>query len=339
MQQMRIFLKQNKFQNLTYLSFSAIARQLTGSLMNEERRNEFITWIHLLVNPLIISSQDEAIRVKRNRYLFLMVISMLNNEHDHFLRKISKAHKKVDLPKKPVKVAGMKMSAPRDAPEKISNEKGIPNTIQSALSPTNVLTSHNPNPEWERQRTWDDFLASSNKVDSKKSKRRNCKAVKFEQKCIFHHMNKCDITPVDQKIGYSLDLQFEFIIDLARNAAMALANSMQQTTAWMKALCEIDKTFCTGMKGIRNDYACLLIGYMTNNQLEGPFEDAPTRPLCPLHEAAMKYAERRPAGLDPSQVPLNPVSDTVESFMNECPLIDEGAFAFLSLSGSMFSGN
>lgn len=324
---------------MTYLSFSVLARQLTGSLMNEERRNEFITWIHLLVNPLIISSQEESIRVKRNRYLFLMVVSMLNNEHDDFLRKVSKAHKKFDFKKKSVKVAGMRGSAPRDAPEKIANEKGIPNTIQSALPPTRLLDSHNPNPEWERQRTWDDFLESINKVKTQNSKKKLCKAEKFEQKCIFHHLNKCEITPVSQKIGHALDLQFEFIIALARNAAMALANSMQQTTVWMQALCEIDKTFCTEMKGIRNDYACLIIGYMTNNQLDGPFEDPPTRPLCPLHEAAMKYARRRPAGLDTSQVPLNPVSDTVENFMNECPLIDEGAFAFLSLSGSMFSGN
>lgn len=263
---------------------------------------------------------------------------MLNDDHEGFLKTVSTAHKKFDFKRKAVKVAGMRGGGPSSVPDKISNEKGVPISLMTALIPTKLMNSANPIPEWERQRTWDEYLDSVKKGKKVKTSKKSCRVTeKYDQRCIFHHDNECETTPVTAKIGKALDFQFEFLIDLARSSAIPFPNTVPLTSLWMQALCEIDESFCTEMKGIRNDYACLLVGYMTNLQLDGPFEDPPTKPLCPLREAAMSYARRRPAGLDTTQIPLNPVGESVENFMNECPMIDEGAFAFLALSGSMFS--
>lgn len=76
-----------------------------------------------------------------------------------------------------------------------------------------------------------------------------------------------------------------------------------------------------------------------NKELKGPFEDLPTERLQPLTQAIATYIEKRKkdGSGEKEDVPLNPVSDTVEAFMNTVPKIEEGAFAFLSLSGNLFA--
>lgn len=80
----------------------------------------------------------------------------------------------------------------------------------------------------------------------------------------------------------------------------------------------------------------LLLGYLSNNDVRGPFEDFPSEPLQPLTEAIATYIAKRdakPKGKE--SVPMNPASDTVEEFMNSVPTVEEGAFAFFSLSGNL----
>jgi hypothetical protein len=75
--------------------------------------------------------------------------------------------------------------------------------------------------------------------------------------------------------------------------------------------------------------------YLSNNHLIGPFESTPIKPLPWLSESAQIYADRT-IDQNISLLPLSPLSDRVQEFMNEVPIINEGAFAFISLSGSIF---
>lgn len=80
----------------------------------------------------------------------------------------------------------------------------------------------------------------------------------------------------------------------------------------------------------------LLVGYLSNNDIRGPFEDFPVDPLLPLTEAIATYITKRDAKPKAKEsVPVNPASDTVEEFMNSVPTVEEGAFAFFSLSGNL----
>lgn len=108
---------------------------------------------------------------------------------------------------------------------------------------------------------------------------------------------------------------------------------MDLPCVWIQALCEVDQNACFEMKAIRNEYMNLLVGYLANKHICGPFEDLPTKPLEPLRAAANMLAEKR--GLTGRDVPLNPLSGSVEAFMNEVPIIEEGAFALLALTGTM----
>lgn len=80
----------------------------------------------------------------------------------------------------------------------------------------------------------------------------------------------------------------------------------------------------------------LLLGYLSDGDVRGPFEDLPGEVLQPLTEAIVTYIAKRDTKPKPKEaVPMNPASDTVEEFMNSVPTVEEGAFAFFSLSGNL----
>lgn len=76
--------------------------------------------------------------------------------------------------------------------------------------------------------------------------------------------------------------------------------------------------------------------YLSNNHLVGPFQAVPMKPLPSLYEASDSLEKKMCFEPNLSLLPLSPVSGTIEDFMNEVPQIDEGAFAFIALSGSLF---
>lgn len=305
---------------------------------NQQQRERLMRWIHLLVDPLT-SAQDVETRAKRNRFLFMIVSSLLTGNVIEFMRTVGGYHLSADKKRKPVKVAGMKTV---QKAEPFSDAHGTPISIAKALNPSTfeAIPSY---PEWERAKCWDIRLQTM--LDAEKIALKDAKSrllvKKAENKCSIHDGVECPQDEVLKKVGACLDNQFAFLLTLAESYQQLMDDNKDKINLWLQALSRVDKSACVQMKGIRNDYITLMIGYLVNNELKGPFEDLPTERLQPLTQAIATYiAKRKPEAKDAKtrgKPPLNPASDTVEAFMNHVPKIEQGAFAFLSLSGSLFT--
>ena len=179
-----------------------------------------------------------------------------------------------------------------------------------------------------------------------KSSKARILAKQDSNKCSIHMVNdgECPKDLINSKIGDCLDKQFEYLLAMAESYKELLrrddggGEKINRVNLWLQALSRVNKTACAHMKGIRNDYIMVLVGYLVNGELKGPFEDLPTENLQPLTQAIATYiAKRALKDDDDKKVPLNPASDTIENFMNECPSVEEGAFALLALSGNLFN--
>lgn len=267
----------------------------------------------------------------------MICTSLMTGSHLEFMKMVGGKHIKADAKKKPIKVAGMPTA---QKPDPIADAHGIPVSIAKALDPKS-FEAIDTFPEWEREKCWEvrlQTIQDAQKIALKDSKIR-IQAKKIERNCSVHDTEVCPQDDVDKKIGKCLDNQFMYLLTLGESYQLLMQNEKEIINQWLQALAKVDKTSCVQMKGIRNDYMMLLVGYLVNNELRGPFEDLPTERLPPLTQAIATYiAKRKLEGKPPTKegVPLNPVSDTVEAFMNHVPKIEEGAFAFLSLSGNLF---
>lgn len=325
---------------------SVLLRDLEPRMPEEEEpRAMLMQWIHLLVDPLT-SANDLAMRTKRNRYLFMICESLMTGTCKDFLKLIGGKHLKADGKRKQVRVAGMKSHF---EPEKHSNEHGIPLTMANAIDPSkfeaNEITA-----VWERENCWETRLQTIQDaalIAVKDAKNRLVRSQANKAKiCPIHKADACPKEPVHQKIGENLDRQFKYLLYLTESYQTLMDAEKEKLNLWLQALSKIDKEACVNMKGVRNDYISLLVGYVLYGELKGPFEDFPTMNLPPLTEAIATYIVKRkptpqlPAGNAPNitaNVPLNPLSDSIEAFMNQVPKIDEGAFALLSLNANLFN--
>lgn len=298
-------------------------------------RERLLRWIHLLVDPLM-SAQDIDLRVKRNRYLFMLCTALMSGNHLEFMKFVGSKHIKADAKRRPVKVAGMKTS---QLTEPIADAQGIPSSISKSLDPLKFETI-DTFPEWLREKFWEirlQAIRDADKIALKDAKSR-IQSKKRGNLCSIHNSEECPQDNVDKKVGNCLDNQFEYLLMLAETYQQLMTSEKELINLWLQQLAKVDKNSCVAMKGIRNDYIMLLVGYLVNNELKGPFEDFPTESLQPLTQAIATYMMKRKASADSKgKVPLCPVDNTVEAFMNSVPKIEEGAFAILSLSGNLFA--
>lgn len=301
---------------------------------NEEQRNKLMRWIHFLVDPFTSMATEH--RAKRNRYLFMICSSLLTGNVLECMKVVGGHHLKADAKKKPVQVRGMKQT---QQPDPISNSQGIPLTITQALNPA-TFDAIDSYPEWQREKCWDVRLQAINDAEKLALKDPKLRILrqKDARKCSVHD-DECPKDEVAAKVGRCLDNQFNYLLTLAESYQQMMASEKEKINLWLLALSRVDKDACVDMKGIRNDYMMPLVGYLVNCELKGPFEDLPTSCLPPLTQAIATFiAKRKNEPKDAKgKVPLNPVSDTVEAFMNQVPKIDEGAFALLSISGNLFA--
>ncbi|KAL7046305.1 hypothetical protein ACKWTF_002537 [Chironomus riparius] len=339
--------RKNEDIEIEYNKYCILIRELVDVLPEDSKHKPKIAkWVHLLVNPLN-AAQSLEIREKRNQYLFIICCGLLTGNSSSFLKLAKAKHLKVDQSKKSkyVKVAGMKGQIAPMKPT-IADEHGFPHSLKNAFDPLKLTNIEDVfcKAEWENFCYWEKRLQSikdEEKTFKKSSTHRNQRTKAFERNCTIHGSNeKCPNDLKDVKIGRCLDKQFEYLLALAefyKESFRCDANKMSRISLWLQALSKIDVTFCAQMKGIRNDYAMILVGYLVNSEMKGPFEDLPGENLQPLMKAIATYAAKRQIELnDKSKVPLNPASDTIENFMNNVPKIDEGAFALLSLTGNLF---
>lgn len=230
----------------------------------------------------------------------------------------------------------------------IADENGFPHSLKDALDPlklANVDDLH-WSAEWENSMFWDRRLQtisdSENAIKKSSNLRGASKAIPvFSAKiCSVHGTSdNCPNDLKDTKIGRCLDRQFEYLLALCEFYKDAFHNEAEKITRinlWLQAMAKIDKTYCAQMKGIRNDYAMVLVGYLVDGAIRGPFEELPPDTLQPLVKAVATYlSNRKIEPTDGFEVPLNPASDTIENFLNTVPKIQEGAFALLSLNGNV----
>lgn len=203
--------------------------------------------------------------------------------------------------------------------------------------------------EWQNGRFWEQRQANEKSAEKAimKSSKARILAKQDSNKCSIHIHGPdgdCPKDLINSKIGDCLDKQFEYLLAMAESYKELLrrddggGEKVNRVNLWLQALSRVNKTACAHMKGIRNDYIMVLVGYLVNGELKGPFEDLPSENLQPLTQAIATYiAKRELKSDDDKKVPLNPASDTIENFMNECPHVEEGAFALLALSGNLFN--
>lgn len=201
--------------------------------------------------------------------------------------------------------------------------------------------------EWQNNQYWEQRLENEKSAEKAlmKSSKVRIQPKQDSNKCSIHGPDgECPKDLINSKIGDCLDKQFEYLLAMSESYKELLRRNssggekVNRVNLWLQALSRIDKTSCAYMKGIRNDYIMVLVGYLVNGELKGPFEDLPTQNIQPLSQAIATYiAKRALKNDDDKKVPLNPASDTIENFMNDCPHVEEGAFALLALSGNLFN--
>jgi hypothetical protein len=290
-----------------------------------------LAFIHKLVGLEAIQ-----FRAKCNQYLFMICCSFMYGNHDKLKTLIESLHKEGQKKKKSANKRG-ETPAPKT---KIHDDDGMPLSISVALEPEK-LPLKKEIMEWENANFWENRLKIMIETNRMVTNLRIPVTSRDTRKCSIHPKN-CPDQDVQKKIGECLDNQFKYLLYLCETYQAATSCDKEQINLWMTALCKIENSACLEMKGIRNDYAMLMAGYLTNNELKGPFEDMPTSCLPPLTQAiATQISKRKGAQKKTEQanyrVPLNPASETVEAFMNQVPKIHEGAFALLSINGSLFN--
>lgn len=300
-------------------------------------RTKLERWIHLLVNPIGSSTADPN-RIKRNLYLFMICTSLMTGTYKSFLSVTRKAHdKKQRKYRSTMKVRGLQVAPSID---KIIDDFGVPLSLEMALEPSifnEIDVVHGA--RWLRRQEWEVRRTADEDVRKARTKIKKFRQTK-EKLCSVHENDEdCKKDRVKEKIGNCLDAQFNYLLTLATEYP---ASTHSNIVLWLNALCRIGKDSCVYMKSIRNDHIMLLVGYLLYDEVKGPFELYPTQPLEPLNDTIASFITRKDAEKETKSTksnapPLNPVSDTIEAFMNSVPRIDEGAFALLTISGNFFN--
>lgn len=251
---------------------SSKSESLLKCLIDNDHKKEFIVWFNHFANP-IVNAQLQELRAKRNRYLFLMMMALLNNDIKGFLKTAALPHLQIDKKKKVAPVRGLASFNPQK--EKISNSQGMPNSLSVAICPTKFAFPENPNPEWERENHWESVLEAIKAAQTRFPRSvdilaRN-KMSKQDKVCSYHGDKCLEIKKkLKEKMGtrkqetvqnriekvhmmswcrvsisvlihissfllfQSLDMQFSFLVSLAVPYIQFLPNSTDTASLWLR---------------------------------------------------------------------------------------------------------
>lgn len=173
--------------------------------------------------------------------------------------------------------------------------------------------------KWEQDLFWTEIIQQHNEIGESQNKN-----------CSIHTQNNCPkINEIDSIFGNVLDKQFQFYLYMAKPNIVLLKNKQEKLLAsqWIQSLCCIDQYSCTAAKSIRNDYMMALGGYLTTG-LAGPFLKFPPIPLTSIDK------------IPKNNVPItDPTHHRVEEFLKSIPKPEEGAFAFIALTGDLYDSH
>lgn len=279
--------------------YSKLIKDFMLTMTRSEDKQALLPWINKVSNP---AYNVGPLKTKRNHYFFMICCSAM-----------------IDSVEEPF------------------------NTPPPSLSLPDVFTitpPQLPSMDWEKDQTWKDEIEGLQKIvkdweeqdekEEDETKKKQYDPLQILKKCDRHKRVCIQNAEVEGFVGGILDDLFQYYLYLSKPYAAMLARPSDRLRAgkWIQALCKVDKTSCGPMKGRRNDYMMLLGGHLANQDLVGPFEDYPPSVLVPLDKLSLFKPNTQPI-TDPSH-------PRVSEFFREVPKPDEGAFAFIALSGDMY---
>lgn len=279
--------------------YSKLIKDFMITMNRVQDKQSLLPWINKLSSP---AYNVGPLKVKRNLYFFMLCCSAM-----------------IDSVEEPFNIVPPNLSLP-DA-----------NSIAKPFIPPMA---------WEHDFTWQeeldglqkivkDWEEADEKIEEKKLKKRY-DPLQITKKCDRHKRVCKQDADVEGYVGKILDNLFQYYLYLAKPYAAMLARPSDRLRAgkWIQALCKVDKLSCGPMKGRRNDYMMLLGGHLSNQDLVGPFEDYPPSVLVPLDKISLFKENTKPI--------TDPTHPRVSEFFREVPKPDEGAFAFIAVSGDMY---
>lgn len=302
--------------NMEFVYYTAMLKKFAPNLSKEKDKVKVIPWIRKLYAA---EYATEYFKIKRNRYLFTMILSILNDE-----------------------MYGVFKSIPPTGPLK---------------SPESFTIPSMPSATWELDNMWEELLKGEENVATMCTMHAKCPEeeddddadeeidtanMSEEQKIeMAEHLDakkkKSDEDKHKMAIFSSLlDWEFQYLLHIARPYA-ALMTTVQDKTRvakWLQKLCGIRMDInCSKMKGVRNDYMMALLGYLYDLRLTGPFEHPPPDgPLENLESAMDKLKDTYPITV--------PTQNDVNEFLSDQPAPSEGgAFCYIAISGDLQATN
>lgn len=293
--------------NIEFVYYTTMLKKFAPNLSKEKDKEKVIPWVRKLYAA---EYATEFFKIKRNRYLFTMILSVLNDEMYGEFKSIPpggplKSPESFSIPAMPLTT----WEVDTMWEEMLKNED----------KNTTICSMHAKCPE-EKDDDEEEVDMTGLSEEEKKSKRQKSKVDK-NKKSLFSSL---------------LDWEFQYLLHIARPYA-ALMTTVQDKTRvakWLQKLCGVRVDIaCLKMKGVRNDYMMALLGYLYDLRLTGPFEHPPPDgPLENLEKAMEILKDSYPLTL--------PTQTDVNEFLSDQPSPAEGgAFCYIAISGDLQATN
>lgn len=279
--------------------YSKLIKDFMLTMTRTEDKQALLPWINKVANP---AYNVALLKTKRNHYFFMICCSAM-----------------IDSVEEPFNILPPNLSLP---------------------DVFTIAAPQLPPMAWERDQTWREELEGLHKIvkdweeadarEEDPTKKKMYDPLQILKKCDRHKRVCKQDAEVEGHVGGILDDLFQYYLYLSKPYAAMLARPSDRLRAgkWIQALCKVDKSSCGPMKGRRNDYMMLLGGHLANQDLVGPFEDYPPSVLVPLDKLSLFKPNTQPI--------TDPTHPRVSEFFREVPKPDEGAFAFIAVSGDMY---
>ncbi|XP_048511311.1 uncharacterized protein LOC105690766 [Athalia rosae] len=302
--------------------YGAAIRNLAPALTKMQDRSRVLPWVNKLFGA---EYHVEVLRDKRNRYLAAITVNLINDE-----------------------LLGIFEEDPPTGPTR----------NMATMSVTNA-----PYSEWELDTTWKDYMDSlPDEYEEVAFEYRNTSlpnekslvkiGLIFVTQFFDHPTDTLHFSQAWRRVrerGYRNERptrqresrssfsfsslgEFAFLMYQIRPyaALMPCRDARTKVAAWIQTLCRLKCKTCGKMKGLRNDYAYALYGYVHDLRVAGPFQDYPHwKRLKSLPEAAKLAAKRHPL--------TSPYSEEAENFMCVQPTPEEGAFCYIAVTGDFLN--
>lgn len=307
--------------NIEFVYYTQMIKKFAPNLSTEKDKDKVVPWVRKLYAA---EYATEFFKIKRNRYLFKMVLSIMNDE-----------------------MYGVFKFIPPAGPLKSPESFAVP-AVPLAI--------------WEMDNMWEEMLRGEDNSASACTMHAQCPGSEVdgedendgdEEEVDVMDMSEEEKARVTEELmarrerskvdrnkrtlhSVLLDWEFQYLLHVSRPYA-ALMDTVQEKTRvakWLQKLCGVRRdAACAKMKGVRNDYMMALLGYLYDLRLTGPFEHPPSDgPLENLETAMERLREDYPLTV--------PTQDDVNEFLSDQPSPAEGgAFCYVAVSGDLQATN